>query len=219
MRNPAFTAFSLLLVFAVSWSTLVVYNQMTVGQLEAVTEQPLEAGDSSIGHSLHPGLPAGFAEQGRKVYVSMGCVSCHTQQVRVGGFGGDAKRGWGRVSVPRDYIYEEWVPLGNRRVGPDLRNVGERITDVNEMHKHIYKPDSAVAGSLMPNYPFLYEVREIEGQESANALIFGISKHAPALGYEIVPTDRADQLVAYLMSLKLNYSLPEVPLQYLVNDK
>ncbi len=219
MKNPAYTAFLLLLVFVVSWASLIAYNQSTNGQLTEVTAEPLELGESSIGKQLYPTMPAAYAEQGKKVYVSMGCASCHTQQVRVLGMGSDHKRGWGRVSVPRDYINERWVALGNRRAGPDLRNIGERQKDANWLHLKIYKAASVTESATMPNYAFLYKYQKIDGQPSANALRFETTKYAPSEGYEVVPTEEAEQLVAYLQSLKLDYTLPEVPLQYLVNDK
>ena len=62
----------------------------------------------------------------------------------------------------------------------------------------------------MPQYAFLYETRAIEGAGSVHALQFEAdSNYAPAAGYEVVPTDRAEALVEYLLSLQLNYSLPE----------
>lgn len=45
----------------------------------------------------------GRAAEGHKVYVSHGCIYCHSQQVRPKGFGADIERGWGRASVATDY--------------------------------------------------------------------------------------------------------------------
>ena len=66
----------------------------------------------------------------------------------------------------------------------------------------------------MPPYAFLYEKRLIaqNGEPSAKALKLP-SAFAPDEGYEIVPTQRAEALVAYMQSLKLDYSLPEARLQ------
>ena len=62
----------------------------------------------------------------------------------------------------------------------------------------------------MPRYPFLYKVQKIEESPSAGALQFEEgSAFAPRDGYEVVPTKRAEALVEYLLSLKLDYSLPE----------
>jgi len=222
MKNTTFTIFSLLFVVALSWTTLVYYNHSTLGQLQTSAEDLLEPEESLIGKELYPRLVSGHAASGKKVYTSLGCASCHTQQVRVKAFGTDTDRGWGRVSVSRDYIREDRVLLGNHRIGPDLRNIGDRHNKdadyANWLHKHIYNARSVAPGSLMPSYPFLYKVRKIEGKASANQLIFGISRYAPLKGYQIVPTQDAADLVAYLMSLKLDYTLPEVQLQYLFGE-
>jgi len=60
----------------------------------------------------------------------------------------------------------------------------------------------------MPPHRFLFEKREIVGAPSPKALRLP-SHEAPPAGYEVVPTPRAEKLVAYLLSLKTNYDLPE----------
>jgi hypothetical protein len=66
----------------------------------------------------------------------------------------------------------------------------------------------------MPSYRYLYENRRIAGQPSAQAVPGLKGPHAPKPGYEIVPGEDARVLVAYLLSLKRDYSLPEAePLQ------
>ncbi len=65
----------------------------------------------------------------------------------------------------------------------------------------------------MPPFAFLFETREIDGAPSDDALEFPPdSKYGPEDGYEVVPTHRAKALVEYLLSLKLDYSLPEAPI-------
>ena len=62
-----------------------------------------------------------------------------------------------------------------------------------------------VEGSIMPSFAFLYEKQEIGGKPSDKALpLEGVEE-----GYEIVPSRRAEALVAYLKSLRLDYALPE----------
>ena len=64
----------------------------------------------------------------------------------------------------------------------------------------------------MPPFRFLYETRKIkEGIPSTKALNLPTEYSAPE-GYEVVPTHRAEALVAYIMSLRLDYSLPEAQL-------
>ena len=65
------------------------------------------------------------------------------------------------------------------------------------------------AGSARhPSYKFLFEDRKPEGQRSDVALKLSGS-HAPEPGHEIVPTERARSLVAYLLSLSTAYDYPE----------
>jgi cytochrome c oxidase cbb3-type subunit 2 len=63
----------------------------------------------------------------------------------------------------------------------------------------------------MPSYGYLYEYRKIVGQPSAHAVQGLTGSRAPKPGYEIVPTQQAEALVAYLLSLNQNYPLPESP--------
>jgi cytochrome c oxidase cbb3-type subunit II len=109
-------------------------------------------------------------------------------------------------SVARDYIYDTRVQLGESRLGPDLANVGVRKTpyDSEDLLKILY---SGVG--TMPSYKFLFEKRALSGrQPSDHALKLRGDLAAPA-GYEIVPTARAQALVAYLLSLNQAYEYPE----------
>src|SRR5258708_685711 len=110
------------LTFATGWVGLIVVPHL---QLHALTPQS-EEGSTDV----YPRPLAGLAAQGRAVYVSEGCVYCHSQQVRPQGFGTDIARGWGdRRTVPRDYLYEHPLLLGSMRTGPDLANIGARQPD------------------------------------------------------------------------------------------
>jgi len=141
---------------------------------------------------------------GLQVYVSEGCVYCHTQQVRP--LPQDTAR-YGRPSAPGDYARLEptdlWrqTPsvLGTERTGPDLSNVGERQPDATWHHMHLFQPRSVVEGSVMPAYPWLYEVKEQPGPDDRVVPIPG--EHAPG-GGKVVATEEAEALVAYLQSLR-----------------
>ena len=75
---------------------------------------------------LFPVDLTGMAKQGAR-NASLGCVTCHTQQVRRVETGFDVERGWGkRPSVPR-LCFQDHVLLGNSRIGPDLANLGLRV--------------------------------------------------------------------------------------------
>ena len=172
-----------------------------------------EDGNPIEGESLFPRKLTGVAQQGKSVYADLGCVYCHTQQVRNSDFGPDVERGWGkRSTVARDYVTQNRALTGNLRMGSDLTTIGERQPDSNWHHLLLYNPQIVLEGTHgMPRYSFLYKVQEIERTPSVNALQFDSdSKYAPKEGYEVVPTKRAEVLVDYLLSLKLDYSLPEV---------
>ncbi len=193
----------ILLTIAFCWTGIVFSSYVQLGGLEHYE-------DEATGE-FYPPPRAGIAQRGQKVYQELGCVYCHSQQVRRPGYGSDQDRDWGeRQSVSRDYIGDRTILLGVRRIGPDLMTVGERQTSRDWYHRHLYDPRINTEGSTMPSYRFLYEERRIEGEPSGRALDLP-EGHRPSDGYEIVPTSRAEALVEYLLSLRLDYDLPEVP--------
>lgn len=203
MKNFALILLGVFATIAASWTGLILSSQIQFGSLVPVAME--EGGDK------FPLKPPGIAEQGKEVYMSMGCIYCHSQQVRMKGFGADSERGWGdRQSVPRDYIYQKRVLLGTMRTGPDLMNVGARLGNTDWHFLHLYDPQITSPGSVMQPYRFLFREQKIQGQPSPMALRFPPSyNRKPKEGYEIVPDDRCIALVEYLLSLKLNYELPE----------
>jgi cytochrome c oxidase cbb3-type subunit II len=197
-------------VLAFSFVGLVLTNQLTYGAFTTHV-------DEDEGKAFPQQLP-GIAAQGKLVYQDLGCVTCHTQQVRREGFGsdiGEKSRGWGeRQSVARDYLREERVLLGSQRTGPDLRNFAARKTPAGAdftadwLYSYLFDPKLVVADSSMPRYAFLFKTQKIVGQPSPKALKLS-DAYAPEAGYEIVPTARGEALVAYLLSLKDTYAYPE----------
>src|SRR5687767_3315976 len=90
-----------------------------------------------------PGTSAlrGDALEGKKIYISEGCVGCHSQQVR----NVDMDKPFGaRPGMAADYANNDrmsiWVNtatlMGTERTGPDLTSVGVRQPgrDWNLMH-------------------------------------------------------------------------------------
>jgi cbb3-type cytochrome oxidase cytochrome c subunit len=121
-------------------------------------------------------------------------------------------RGWGRRrSVAEDFLYDSPVMPGSQRVGPDLANVGSRQPDANSLLLHLYAPQTQVKGSTMPPYRFLFEKRRIRLQPSPEALVLP-AEVAPPTGYEVVPKPAAQELAAYLVSLRANAPLFSAPL-------
>jgi cytochrome c oxidase cbb3-type subunit II len=186
---------------AFSWTGIILTNQIAYGKLTPVVDQ--------TDGKAYPEGRSGLAAQGKLVYQDLGCLYCHSQQVRRPGYGADDLRGWGeRQSVARDYIREGRVLLGTMRTGPDLRNIGARQTSTEWHYLHLYDPQITSAGSNMPPHKFLFEKRKIIGEPSPKALRLP-APHTPEPGYEVVPSARAEALVAYMLSLKDTYNYPE----------
>ncbi len=199
MRNGILYLAGLLVAFLASWGVFVLGSNAQLGSLVPYY-------DENEGNAF-PLRASGLASQGERVYMDLGCVSCHTQQVRRPDYGADQARGWGeRQSVARDYIFQNRPQLGSLRFGPDLSNLGARKPsppEAAELMKLLY------AGSRThPSYAFLFEDRRIVGERSQRALKLE-GRNAPRAGHEIVPTSRADALVAYLLSLNQSYQFPE----------
>lgn len=112
--------------------------------------------------------------------------------------------------MPIDYIDQNVVFTGSNRVGPDLANVGTRRTEAEWHYLHFYNPKITSPGSNMPPFAFLFEKREIAGEGSIRALELPES-HALEEGYELVPTRKADALVAYMLGLSQAYDIEEAP--------
>jgi cbb3-type cytochrome oxidase cytochrome c subunit len=126
--------------------------------------------------------------------------------------GPDIERGWGRRrTVAQDYVYDSVVQPGTRRAGPDLANVGARLTDANWHYRHLYAPQAEVKESTMPPYRFLFTQRKMGKTPTPDALQL-TGELAPPAGYEIVPTEEARALVAYLLSLRADAPLFEAPM-------
>lgn len=125
--------------------------------------------------------------------------------------GVDLERHWGaRRTVGADYLYDEPVQIGNSRLGPDLANYGDRALPEPLMLAHLYHPHTTMPGSIMPAYRYLFGTRPVGKHPSPDALKLP-DKFAPSAGTEVVPTQQARQLVAYLQSLRVGTALFEAP--------
>lgn len=151
-----------------------------------------------------PGLkPYGSAElRGREVYIANGCVYCHSQQPRARNFAPDHARGWGRATVAGDYAYDQPHLLGTMRTGPDLMNIGVRQPSEAWHLGHLFQPRAYVPDSIMPSYPFLFEIKaRADRDDVVVSLPAGL---APA-GSVVVARPEAVDLVRYLQSLDRSY--------------
>jgi len=209
----SFRTFFLLIlaIFLFTWTGLILLPWMELGHLAPIKDE----GSSDI----TPWDISNIAHQGEKIYAANGCAYCHTQQVRPATSGADITRGWGtakdadgkdvtRRTYPRDYIWQHQVFLGNSRDGADLSNLAQRFPDAAHLYSYLYAPDTLDGRTSMPAYRYLFVTRKITGAPSEDALVL-TGRNAPPAGYEIIPTPQARSLVAYLLSLKKDYHLPD----------
>jgi len=147
--------------------------------------------------------------RGRASYVANGCVYCHSQQPRDRSFAPDFERGWGRVTVPGDYYYDKPHLLGSMRTGPDLMNIGVRQPSMDWHLGHLYQPRAYVPGSIMPSYPYLFEVKD---QAEPDEVILKLPPEYQPQGKVVVARPEAVDLVKYMQALNRSYPiLPPEP--------
>jgi len=145
---------------------------------------------------------------GREQYIANGCVYCHSQQPRATGQTfADLARGWGRASTSGDYAYDSPHLLGTMRTGPDLLNVGARLPSRDWHLTHLYQPRAIFDWSIMPSYPYMFEVKDKAGTD--DVVVKLPEAYAPAEGKVVVARQEALDLVAYLLSLQRTYPVSE----------
>ncbi len=112
-------------------------------------------------------------QRGRQVYISEGCINCHSQYVRPNT--PDVLL-WGPTQSLANLRAEHPPLIGNRRQGPDLSEVGSRRSPL-WLRAHFYAPPQVSHDSIMPSYAYLFRAKP----------------GAPS---------RGDDLIAYLQTLR-----------------
>ena len=89
-------------------------------------------------------------EKGRALYISNGCVYCHTQSIRSVDWGLGAER----IAQAGDYLKDYPILLGSQRTGPDLSQEGGEHPD--DWHQaHFTNPRYTRPLSIMPPFKFI----------------------------------------------------------------
>ncbi|MCF2518371.1 cytochrome c [Dyadobacter sp. CY351] len=144
------------------------------------------------------------AIRGKALYVSNGCVACHTQQVR----NVEMDKVWGqRPGLAADYASNRrtdfWrntaTLMGTERTGPDLTSIGSRQPSREWNLVHLYNPRIVIKQSIMPAYTWLFEVK---AEPEKDDVVVNVSDAFQRQGMTLVATQDALDLVAYLQSLK-----------------
>jgi cbb3-type cytochrome c oxidase subunit II len=94
-------------------------------------------------------------ERGRQVYISEGCINCHSQYVRP--HTADVLL-WGPAETIEDLRQQHPPLIGNRRQGPDLSQVGNRRSPL-WLKAHFYAPARVSHASFMPSYAYLFRTQ------------------------------------------------------------
>jgi cytochrome c oxidase cbb3-type subunit 2 len=140
---------------------------------------------------------------GRDIYIREGCVSCHSQQVRM--LSSEVQR-YGPYSLAGESVYDHPFLWGSKRTGPDLARVGQRYSD--EWHRvHLRNPRAVVKESNMPAYPWLQH-NSVEGTNVQDRMRALVRLGVPYTEEQIAAAPEAlkgkteeDALVAFLQGL------------------
>lgn len=148
---------------------------------------------------------------GKKVFISEGCVACHSQQVR----NVEMDKVWGsRPGIAADYadmdrisVWQNTATLmGTERTGPDLTNIGQRQPSQDWHLLHLYNPRAVVPQSIMAPYPWLFTVKQ--QPDSVDVVVNVPAEFMHGQTGKVVATKSVMQLVAYLQSRK-QVALPD----------
>ncbi len=137
--------------------------------------------------------------QGRDIYIREGCYNCHSQMIRP--FRYEVAR-YGEYSKAGEFVYDHPFQWGSKRTGPDLAREGGKYPDSWHFN-HMLEPVSMSPGSIMPNYPWLYDNKLDVG--STNSKIHAMRKMGVPYpdGYEsIANTELLAQANAIADNLK-----------------
>ena len=163
--------------------------------------------DNQANNAPLPGTQplSGDALAGKHIYITEGCVGCHSQQVR----NVDMDKVFGaRPGIPADYANMKrmnvWINtatlMGTERTGPDLTDVGNRQPSKDWNLMHLFNPRSVVAQSIMPSYEWLFEIKE--NPEKSDVVVSMPAQFLNGSKGKVVATKKALQLLAYIQSLK-----------------
>src|SRR5690625_4477126 len=140
---------------------------------------------------------------GRDVYIREGCVSCHSQQIRM--LSSEVQR-YGPYSLAGESVYDHPFLWGSKRTGPDLARVGGRYSD--EWHRiHLRDPRAVVRESNMPAYPWLQHnsVADVDVKRRMRGLrAIGVpytDEQISSAPEKLEGYTEEDALIAYLQSL------------------
>lgn len=138
--------------------------------------------------------------EGRDIYISEGCYTCHSQWVRP--FRNETER-YGEYSKAGEFIYDHPFQWGSKRIGPDLHRVGGKFSDFWHF-QHMYDPKIMSDGSIMPTYKHLFS-QELDTSVTPSKISVMRTLGVPyEEGYESsVDDDRREQAMQIASGIKV----------------
>lgn len=100
---------------------------------------------------IEPYTPLELA--GRDIYVSEGCYTCHSQQIRP--IAAEVLR-YGKASTVEESMYDHPFQWGSKRIGPDIARVGKKYPNLWHF-QHMIDPRAVTPKSIMPSYSWMVE--------------------------------------------------------------
>ncbi|MGF1450183.1 MAG: cytochrome-c oxidase, cbb3-type subunit I [Opitutales bacterium] len=127
-------------------------------------------------------LRSPLEQAGFEIYVSEGCNTCHSQNIRT--LASDVMRydPKGGASYLGESIYDRPFVWGSKRTGPDLSREGVSPTMAKSdkwHYQHMVNPRALEESSIMPNYHFLND-RKVDFEELAHRML--VLRDSPLLG-------------------------------------
>jgi cytochrome c oxidase cbb3-type subunit I/II len=212
--------------------TVLVAVAVVTASLFEIVPLFLRKGDTVRIDSVKPYTPLELV--GRDVYISEGCMNCHSQMIRP--LRAEIER-YGEYSKPGEFVNDHPFLWGSRRIGPDLARVGRKLPSPNWHVRHFNNPTDTSPGSIMPRYTHLLEkplglgeltaslkAMQTLGVEYTNAEIENASDTARAQAKLIADTvvveggptgveeRKVVALIAYLMRLGTDINKPTAPI-------
>jgi cytochrome c oxidase cbb3-type subunit I/II len=133
--------------------TLLAFIALAIGGAVEIIPMTFIKSNVPTIESVKPYTPLEL--EGRDIYVSNGCYTCHSQMVRP--FRWETDR-YGEYSKIGEFVYDHPFQWGSKRTGPDLARAGviggPMYKNAAWHYNHFIDPQKMNEQSIMPAYPW-----------------------------------------------------------------
>ena len=179
--------------------TILVAVGVVVASLGEIVPLFTRKSDVARIASVEPYTPLELV--GRDIYISEGCVNCHSQMIRP--LRAETER-YGEYSKPGEFVFDHPFLWGSRRIGPDLARTGRKIPSPLWHVRHMNLPTDTSPGSIMPPYPHLLE-KPLDFAQAADSVAamkaVGVPYSDETLAQaEVLARKQADEIAAKVVA-------------------